>query len=128
MNTGRKRRKVSPGGRTRKKSEQSGLHISRVTGKNLQRYFSDIENYSPLESEHEYSLAVRIQNDDEAALAELVKANLRLVVSVARNYENQGLPLSDLINEGNIGLIKAARRFDPGKNFRFISYAVWWIR
>ncbi len=95
---------------------------------NLQRYFNDISRYRPLASEEEAELAAKIRDGDEEALERLVKANLRFVVSVARNYENQGLPLSDLINEGNIGLVRAARRFDGSKNFRFISYAVWWVR
>ena len=73
-------------------------------------------------------MAVRIRKGEKKALEKLVKANLRFVVSVARNYQNQGLPLNDLINEGNLGLIKAARKFDEKKNFKFISYAVWWIR
>lgn len=100
----------------------------RVQNRNLSRYLKEIGDFEPLSSEREAELAARIKKGDAAALEELVKANLRFVVSVARNYENQGLPLSDLINEGNIGLVRAAHRFDETKNFRFISYAVWWIR
>src|SRR5271157_2120626 len=94
----------------------------------LDLYLGEIKDYAPLKSEEEASLAARIRKGDDKALEKLVKANLRFVVSVARNYQNQGLPLSDLINEGNLGLIRAARRFDEKKNFKFISYAVWWIR
>jgi len=88
----------------------------------------EISRSQVLSSRREAELAVRIRQGDLTALQDLVKANLRFVVSVSRNYQNQGLPLSDLINEGNLGLIKAAKRFDERKNFRFISYAVWWIR
>jgi RNA polymerase primary sigma factor len=91
-------------------------------------YLKEIGKNKTLTVEEEADTAVRIRNGDEKALEALVKANLRFVVSVARNYQNQGLPLSDLINEGNLGLIRAASRFDEKKNFKFISYAVWWIR
>lgn len=91
-------------------------------------YLREIGRLQPLTSEEEASLAVRIRKNDRQALDRLIKANLRFVVSVARNYQNQGLALSDLINEGNVGLVRAARRFDEKKNFRFISYAVWWVR
>ena len=91
-------------------------------------YLKEIGRLEPLSSEEEASLASRIRKKDRLAFDTLIKANLRFVVSVARNYQNQGLSLSDLINEGNIGLVRAARRFDEKKNFRFISYAVWWIR
>ncbi|MBN1756871.1 MAG: sigma-70 family RNA polymerase sigma factor [Chitinispirillaceae bacterium] len=91
-------------------------------------YLKEIGRSKSLTIEEEAQLAVRIKKGDRKALEQLVKSNLRFVVSVARNYLNQGLPLSDLINEGNVGLIRAARRFDEKKNFKFISYAVWWIR
>jgi RNA polymerase primary sigma factor len=94
----------------------------------LKSYLKEIARYNPLSSEEEASLAERIRKGDKKALARLVKANLRFVVSVARTYEHQGLPLSELINEGNLGLLRAAERYDGRKNFRFISYAVWWIR
>jgi len=94
----------------------------------LALYLKEIGKSRTLNIEEEASIGVRIRNGDRGALEKLVTANLRFVVSVARNYQNQGLPLSDLINEGNIGLIRAAKRFDEKKNFKFISYAVWWIR
>ncbi len=94
----------------------------------LALYLKEIGKNRSLTIEEEAKLAVRIRKGDRKALEVLVKANLRFVVSVARNYQNQGLPLSDLINEGNLGLIRAAKRFDEKKNFKFISYAVWWIR
>jgi len=94
----------------------------------LEVYFRDINRYPLLSREEEYDLAVRIRQHNEDALRELVRANLRFVVSVAKRYTGQGLQLSDLINEGNLGLLKAAHRFDETRGYRFISYAVWWIR
>jgi RNA polymerase primary sigma factor len=94
----------------------------------LALYLKEIGKLQPLTSEREAELAASIKEGNRLALDTLVKANLRFVVSVARNYQNQGLSLSDLINEGNMGLVKAAKRFDEKKNFRFISYAVWWVR
>jgi RNA polymerase primary sigma factor len=91
-------------------------------------YLREIGKQCGLSADEESRLARRIRDGDTDALNVLVRANLRFVVSVSRNYLNQGLPLVDLINEGNIGLIRAARRFDERKNFKFISYAVWWIR
>jgi RNA polymerase primary sigma factor len=100
-----------------------------ITDENsLSLYLKEIGKNKTLSLEEEAVLAVRIRKDDRKALDKLVSANLRFVVSVSRNYQNQGLPLSDMINEGNLGLIRAAKRFDEKKNFKFISYAVWWIR
>lgn len=94
----------------------------------LDKYLADIAREEMVSPEEEVILAQRIKLGDNVALDRLVKANLRFVVSVAKQYQNQGLSLSDLINEGNVGLIKAAQRFDETKGFKFISYAVWWIR
>ena len=95
---------------------------------NLFLYYREIGKTRTLTSEEEASLAKRIRQDDREALNILIRANLRFVVSVCRHYQHQGLPLSDLINEGNLGLIRAAKRFDESLQFKFISYAVWWVR
>ena len=94
----------------------------------LDKYLQDIGKEEMINAEEEVQLAQRIKAGDQAALEKLVRANLRFVVSVAKQYQNQGLSLPDLINEGNLGLIKAAQRFDETRGFKFISYAVWWIR
>ncbi len=94
----------------------------------LDKYLADIGKEELITAEDEVNLAQRIRQGDQLALEKLCKANLRFVVSVAKQYQNQGLSLPDLINEGNVGLIKAARRFDETRGFKFISYAVWWIR
>jgi RNA polymerase primary sigma factor len=94
----------------------------------LDKYLNDIGKIPMLTPEDEAELARRIREGDQEALDKLTRSNLRFVVSVAKQYQNQGLSLSDLINEGNVGLMKAARRFDETKGFKFISYAVWWIR
>ncbi len=94
----------------------------------VDQYFHEIEDSVGLSAEDEVQIALKIQKGNEEALTDLVQANLRFVVSVAKQYQNLGLPLADLINEGNLGLIIAAKRFDGTKGFKFISYAVWWIR
>lgn len=98
------------------------------TKQSIEKYLEEIGGYSPLTPEEEIELARRIRKNDARALDKLVKANLRFVISVAKEYQGQGLPLQDLISEGNLGLIKAAQRFDETRGFKFISYAVWWIR
>ncbi|RYY38428.1 MAG: RNA polymerase sigma factor RpoD/SigA [Chitinophagaceae bacterium] len=94
----------------------------------LEKYLQEIARVEMITPEEEARLAARIREGDACALERLTKANLRFVVSVAKQYQNQGLSLPDLVNEGNLGLIKAAQRFDETKGFKFISYAVWWIR
>ena len=94
----------------------------------LGSYLSDIARSCPLSTEDETALARRIRKGDDNARNQLVEANLRFVVRVAKEYQNRGVALADLISAGNVGLITAAERFDEGKGFKFISYAVWWIR
>src|SRR5215203_6019619 len=102
--------------------------ITNRESQSLEKYFSEISKVDMITTDEEVVLARRIKAGDQEALNSLTKANLRFVVSVAKQYQNQGLSLLDLINEGNVGLIKAARKFDETKGFKFISYAVWWIR
>jgi RNA polymerase primary sigma factor len=102
--------------------------ITNRESQSLEKYLQEIGKLDLITAEEEVILAVKIKQGDQRALEKLTKANLRFVVSVAKQYQNQGLTLSDLINEGNLGLIKAAQRFDETKGFKFISYAVWWIR
>ncbi|MDF2193022.1 RNA polymerase sigma factor RpoD/SigA [Paraflavitalea sp. CAU 1676] len=102
--------------------------ITNRESQSLEKYLQEIGKVELISPEEEVRLARRIKQGDQSALDKLTKANLRFVVSVAKQYQNQGLSLPDLINEGNLGLIKAAQRFDETRGFKFISYAVWWIR
>ena len=102
--------------------------ITNRESQSLDKYLQEIGREDLITAEQEVELAQRIKKGDQVALEKLTKANLRFVVSVAKQYQNQGLTLPDLINEGNLGLIKAAQRFDETRGFKFISYAVWWIR
>lgn len=102
--------------------------ITNRESQSLDKYLQEIGKVDMITPEEEVELARRIKEGDQFALEKLTKSNLRFVVSVAKQYQNQGLPLGDLINEGNLGLIKAAQRFDETRGFKFISYAVWWIR
>ncbi len=103
-------------------------NITNRESQSLEKYFNDVNKVDLLTVDEEVDLAKRIREGDQQALEKLVKANLRFVVSVAKQYQNRSLSLNDLINEGNLGLIKAAQKFDHTRGFKFISYAVWWIR
>ncbi len=109
-----------------KASDKSGGAAQLMS--NLDLYFQEVKAYDLLTREEECELARGIHQDDQQALHRLVKANLRFVVSIAKEYAHYGVPLEDLINEGNLGLLKAAQRFDETRGYKFISYAVWWIR
>ena len=110
------------------KAEQAIQKIGNDANRSLSKYLQEISKFEPLHPEREIELAIAVKQGSRRALKELTEANLRFVVSVAKDYQGQGLPLTDLINEGNLGLIKAAERFDQSRGFKFISYAVWWIR
>jgi RNA polymerase primary sigma factor len=103
-------------------------YINEYDSSILSNYFKDIKHSEPLSPEEEIDLAIKIKEGDEDAVERLVLSNLRFVISIAKDYQNQGIPLSDLINEGNMGLIRAAYKFDHTKGFKFISYAVWWVK
>jgi RNA polymerase primary sigma factor len=107
---------------------KSSRKVNIRANQSLEKYLQEIGEMELLDPEEEIELARRIRKGDQKSLEKLTKANLRFVVSVAKQYQNQGLLLGDLINEGNLGLIKAAKRFDETRGFKFISYAVWWIR
>jgi RNA polymerase primary sigma factor len=102
--------------------------ITNRESQSLEKYFQEISKVDMITADEEAELARRIRGGDKAALEKLTKANLRFVVSVAKQYQNGSMTLGDLINEGNVGLIKAAEKFDETRGFKFISYAVWWIR
>jgi RNA polymerase primary sigma factor len=102
--------------------------ITNRESESLDKYLQEISKFELITAEEEVELAQKVRDGDELALQKLTKANLRFVISVSKQYQNQGLSLPDLINEGNLGLIKAAQRFDETRGFKFISYAVWWIR
>lgn len=110
------------------KMDRNASRELRDNEESISQYFLDIRQYPLLEPDEEVDLASRIRKGERKALVKLIQANLRFVVSIAMEYRNQGVPLCDLINEGNIGLIKAAHKFDETKGFKFISYAVWWVR
>lgn len=96
--------------------------------KSIEKYFAEVSKYSPLTPEEEFDLSAKIKKGDRKSFEKLVNSNLRFVISVAKKYQHNGLDLPDLINEGNLGLIKAVDKFDSSRGFKFISYAVWWIR
>ncbi len=108
----------------------AGMHEGRATfeDRSLKYYYKEVDRHPRIDPAEERALAARAEAGDESAIAALVNANLRFVIHIARGYQNQGLPLGDLINEGNCGLFSAARKFDRSRGCRFITYAVWWIR
>ena len=116
--TKRRRRRVTP----------AGIAPSEPERDILDQYLYEVSTYPLLKGDEELVLARKIRAGDQDCLQELVKRNLRFVISVAKKYQNRGLPLIDLIGEGNVGLLTAARKFDPDQGVKFISYAVWWIR
>ena len=114
--------------RRRRRSAPAGIAPNEPERDILDQYLYEVSTYPLLKGDEEIQLARKIRSGDQEALQELVKRNLRFVISVAKKYQNRGLPLIDLIGEGNVGLLTAARKFDPDQGVKFISYAVWWIR
>ena len=114
--------------RRRRRAAPAGIAPSEPERDILDQYLYEVSTYPLLKGTEELELARRIRAGDQDALQELVKRNLRFVISVAKKYQNRGLPLIDLIGEGNVGLLTAARKFDPDQGVKFISYAVWWIQ
>ena len=114
--------------RRRRRTAPAGIAPNEPERDILDQYLYEVSTYPLLKGDEEILLARRIRSGDQDALQELVKRNLRFVISVAKKYQNRGLPLIDLIGEGNVGLLTAARKFDPDQGVKFISYAVWWIR
>src|SRR6476659_7096715 len=114
--------------RKRRRAAPAGIAPNEPERDILDQYLYEVSTYPLLKGDEELELARRIRAGDQDALQELVKRNLRFVISVAKKYQNRGLPLIDLIGEGNVGLLTAARKFDPDQGVKFISYAVWWIR
>src|ERR687897_1840008 len=114
--------------RRRRRTAPAGIAPNEPERDILDQYLYEVSTYPLLKPVEEIALARRIRSGDQDALQELVKRNLRFVISVAKKYQNRGLPLIDLIGEGNVGLLTAARKFDPDQGVKFISYAVWWIR
>tara|TARA_R110002050_G_scaffold34397_1_gene86760 strand:+ start:2899 stop:3741 length:843 start_codon:yes stop_codon:yes gene_type:complete len=108
--------------------KMSKTYVNTVNDETISNYFNEIRKTSLITPEEEVELAIRIKDGDQKALNKLVESNLKFVISVAKEYQGQGLTLGDLINEGNLGMVKAASRFDHTRGFRFISYAVWWVR
>src|SRR5664279_1403955 len=114
--------------RRRRRTTPTGIAPNEPDRDILDQYLYEVSTYPLLKGTAEFDLARKIRAGDQEALQELVKRNLRFVISVAKKYQNRGLPLIDLIGEGNVGLLTAARKFDPDQGVKFISYAVWWIR
>ena len=114
--------------RTDRRPIQRHAEAAITEADSVDQYLREVGRYSLLTNEEEYALGLRARDGDDDAVVELVSRNLRFVISVAKKFQNRGLPLSDLIGEGNVGLLTAARKFDPEQGVRFISYAVWWIR